>query len=354
MHDDFISEWGRTISSMTTKDGWRSSLRLLIAPLVLVALARGLILAAPALAQQAAPVSVQVSMAQIHATVGDPIVLTITIHAVAGAKVNTNGIENQFGIFETLSSDPPVTQHTAGATVLRLRYHVAAYQTGALQFPALTIPYTFNSKPGTVQSRPLSFTIASVIPPGDAAVTIRGLKPQLDVQATAAPLPIRAILVGVAATLLVLLLALLLRRLLARRRQPLLPVTVPAPSPEEEARAELNRIADAGLLASHNYTTHYARLAGCIRRYVAERYGFPASALTTKELEERMVQSGVGRWRARLVTGLLSECDAVHYARYLPAPARAEADLQMAYEIVDLSWSQETRPEETWQEAGIR
>jgi len=44
------------------------------------------------------------------------------------------------------------------------------------------------------------------------------------------------------------------------------------------------------------------------------------------ELARRLVASGVGRWRARLVSGLLNECDAVHYAHYIPAPARAEAD----------------------------
>ena len=84
--------------------------------------------------------------------------------------------------------------------------------------------------------------------------------------------------------------------------------------------------------ARGEYRTHYAPLiAACIRRYITRRYGFQASALTTTELGERMVHGGVGRWRARLVADLLAECDAVHYAHYLPAPARAEADIQRAY-----------------------
>ncbi len=72
-----------------------------------------------------------------------------------------------------------------------------------------------------------------------------------------------------------------------------------------------------------------------VRAEVARRYGFPASALTTGEIGKRMEREGVDRWAARLVSGLLQECDAVVYAGYRPAGERRRADLTMAREILE-------------------
>jgi hypothetical protein len=58
--------------------------------------------------------------------------------------------------------------------------------------------------------------------------------------------------------------------------------------------------------------------------------------MTAPELEARMVQLGLNRWQARLVGGLLAECDEVVYARYTPALPRADATLTMAYEIAEM------------------
>lgn len=300
-------------------------------------------------AQQPPPVSVHTALDRGHATVGDPIGLTITIRYPAAVQVNTTGIESQFGDFEALSADRPAMHaNSDGTTELQLSYRVAAYKTGPLQFPALKLAYTAAGQQASASSQPLSFTVDSVIAAGDPATDIRPLKPQIELQAPPATTAWRRIGIAAGAVLAALLLTLVLWTLLRRERRQEAPVLAPAlPSLEAEARAELDQIVADGLLARGDYAAHYARMAECIRRYVARRYGFPATALTTAELQERMVRGGVGRWRARLVSGLLSECDAVHYARYLPAPARAEADLEMAYEIVDLSWSQETRPEET-------
>jgi hypothetical protein len=48
-----------------------------------------------------------------------------------------------------------------------------------------------------------------------------------------------------------------------------------------------------------------------------------------------MEAAGVDRWQARLVRGLLENCDAVVYSGYLPALDRRHADLNIAREIVE-------------------
>ena len=61
------------------------------------------------------------------------------------------------------------------------------------------------------------------------------------------------------------------------------------------------------------------------------------SALTTAELDQSAEDAGIGRWQARLATGLLQRCDAAVYARSRPDPASADHDLTVAYEVVELS-----------------
>ena len=85
------------------------------------------------------------------------------------------------------------------------------------------------------------------------------------------------------------------------------------------------------------YRHFYGELSIAVRAYLAERFGFNATALTTAELSRRFEQVGVGRWQARLASGLLERCDAAVYARARPDPASADHDLTVAYEIVELS-----------------
>jgi len=154
-------------------------------------------------------------------------------------------------------------------------------------------------------------------------------------------------LIVAAVALALALLALILRRLL-RPRAVVLPLTAPPASPEAAARAELDRIAGLGLLEKGEVKQFHGLLAACIRRYLTARHHFPAFAMTTTELRRRMEDFGVGRWQARLVAGLLTETDAASFAQYVPARARCEQNLEMAYQIVEAG---EPIPEQTAQAA---
>jgi hypothetical protein len=231
-----------------------------------------------------------------------------------------------------------------------LQFRIAAFRTGLTALPALTFNYTLSGVRASVRTQPIPFTVESVIPPGDSATKVRPLKTQLDLPVPN-PAALRRSLVAGLVALVIAVAAVALWRRLGSKPVPPVVVEPIERSLELNAHAELDRIVAGKYLARGDYRTHYALIAECIRRYITQRYGFQASALTTSELSERMVRSGVGRWRARLVAGLLTECDSVHYAHYIPAPVRAEADLQMAYEAVDLALSQETRPEDGLVEA---
>jgi hypothetical protein len=74
-----------------------------------------------------------------------------------------------------------------------------------------------------------------------------------------------------------------------------------------------------------------------VRSFLQEEFGLGARALTTPELQQRMVALGVERWQARLVSGLLDRCDGAVYAHRRPDPASADHDLTVAFEIIELS-----------------
>lgn len=287
--------------------------------------------ASRAAAQTAAPrVTVEIDRGRV--TIGDPIHLTVTIASPPGTRI-TAEIENQIAPFEVLAADPPQQRQAGGETQLVLRYTIAVYRTGTLQFGPLEVTYTLpDGSSGTARSAaPITVNVESVIPPGETPTDIRPLKPQAMLPAPPSFTPVEygaGILVALACALALAGTLLLRRRARAGRPQPV-------QTPAEIARAELDRILAQDLPARGELVEHYRLLATCIRRYLTQRFGLPATALTSGELAAQMEERGINRWAARLVSGLLSECENVIYARYVPAPTRLLADNAMAYEIID-------------------
>lgn len=281
-----------------------------------------------------APLTVKASVDTDRATVGGRIKLTIVVGQAAGVQVELPQPPLSLGDLEVLESHPP--QEVAkpdGRKELHLTYILAPFRTGDLVLMPPPIAYTaISGVRETLAAGPIAIRVDSVLPTNGAQADIRDLKPQLSLPGEPVPFP-RTLIASLIALAVALTTAVFLRR---RQRRPR-PQPTPPPralSPEEVAQAELERIAALDLIARGDYKGFYSRLAPCVRRYLTERYSFPAVAMTTAELEAQMIRHGVGRWQARLASGLLSECDAVVYARYVPAQARAESALAMAYEMV--------------------
>lgn len=283
------------------------------------------------------PVIVRASVDRDHVTVGDRIALTIVVEHDDGLTPAAPDATSAFGPFEVLAAEPPrVRSLGGGRTETAFVFTVAAFGTGSLEVPPVTSAYEDAGTPATVNTPAIPVTVSSVIPAGESPTDVRDLKPQLDVPG-GVPAYLTPTLIVVAAAAvagLTTLLALAVRR---RRQRPAPSPPVTLPAPEDEARAELERIAGLGLPDGGDHKEHYRLLGGCVRRYLAGRYGFPALALTTAELGGQMVGLGVDRWQARLVSSLLQECDDVRYGQYVPAAARADADLTAAFEIVEMT-----------------
>jgi hypothetical protein len=107
------------------------------------------------------------------------------------------------------------------------------------------------------------------------------------------------------------------------------------PTSRERARGALDALTAPEARA--DVKSYYAIIAVTLRRYLSERFGFPAYAMTRRELQRYMSRSGIDRWPARLTANLLEQCDAVQFAGFRPAEERMDADLTAAYEIIELT-----------------
>jgi hypothetical protein len=194
-------------------------------------------------------------------------------------------------------------------------------------------------------TRPVSLRVESVLPADMTDAQLRPLKPQAEIPEPGAFEALVPVGVAVALAAVVLLALLMLRK---RSRPRVRAVEVEAESyeaAEDRARRLLDGAGEA-FGSDGDYVTYYTALATTLREYLTARFGFPAFALTTAEMQEQMVQRGMDRWQARIAGGLLNQCDAVVYARYRPAAERADADLTAAYEIVEMSRPGEIAPDD--------
>lgn len=289
--------------------------------------------ARPAAAQS--PVTLNANVDRTTVTVGDKIRVTLTLTMPADGRIDLPALEQQFGDLEILFVALPVQQPSGGQMQVQLGYDVAAYTVGATRLPPITaeVQLADGSVAGAT-SNEIAINVVSVIPAGENPTDVRDLKPPIALPEPEAS-PARMIAAAVIAALLVAAVAFLIVR---RMRRPATAAPVPIPisaSPEARARAELERIAGLKLVEQGDYKQLHTLLAACIRRYLTERYRFPARAMTTSELRRLMDSYGVDRWQGRLTIGLLSESDAIIFAGYEPARTRVEANFEMAYQIVD-------------------
>lgn len=287
---------------------------------LVAALALSLVLAGSASADEGD----QVRLSTQTAEVGQRVNLHMEVVTPRGATVDVlpgSPTWNQVEVIEVRSS----TVRDAGDKAIHsIDLVVAPFLPGNLSFaPALTV---VEGSATTLRLMPAALlTVVPILMPGDK-LELSPLAPPRAIEGAESPVLRPAIVLGaIAGALLVVMLGFVLVRGIGRRLRKA-PLAVPQPVAPSLAAAEL-------LLASDPVAA-YRALSAIVRSELGTRYGFPAPALTTRELQGRMEAAGVGRWEARLAGGLLEECDAVVYAGYRPAAERRAADLTMAREIV--------------------
>jgi len=258
--------------------------------------------------------------------IGEQFQLTLEIETPPGSTVEVDPLAPSWAGVEVVRIASATEEPRGDVTIHRLDLVAAGFLPGTGFAPAVVV-----ITPSGAVSRVLPGVALGVHSslPGDAPLELSPLPGSRSTSGGESPLLRPSMYAGAAAVaaLLVGLVLAVARRVLRRVRRTAKTFDEPAP--------ESPGLEDAEGLIEFDPVRAYRLMGQTVRGEIARRYQLPAVALTTSEIGSRMEGAGVDRWIARLVAGLLQECDAVVYAGYRPAAERRLADLNMAREILE-------------------
>lgn len=292
---------------------------------LLLSLALLLALSGPAAAD--GPVTVSSTVDRDAITVGDPVVLAVTVELAPGWTVADPGVPRALGEFEILETEPAQQARlNGGGTRLVFRYRVSAYRVGEQALPPIEVSFTGpNGATGTASTGGHVVRVQSVILPDENAADIKPLKPQLPVPGLLASEVLRLVFAGIGAVAVLVLVAFVLWFFRKRREQALDGLT-----PAQRALAELEKLAALELAEKGRFSEHYERMTTILRGYVAEQYRLPAGERTPRELRVEMERAGVDPQQRAAIFEVLNEGEVVRFRSGKSYPAHARNALGSA------------------------
>ncbi len=275
------------------------------------------------------------SLDRTEAHVGDR--LTLTVSAIARgnlAKTVRLPLKLDLGKFEVLDSSTSDRDLGDGNQSRRFVLQIAAYETGELELPPITLDYTgADGKPHSVGTTAIPVQMKSVI--DDEAAGLQPLKATRD-----ALVEDRRVYAGLkwsgaaAAAFAVLLLG---RFIVGRRRRRPVIVAPPPVRPADELALErLAELRRRGDFALDGYRPFHFALSEIVRGYLGARFRFDALELTTTELIAAIdkVADPLLTAQSAPIASLLGGCDLVKFAKMPSSDADARAALDAAEAIV--------------------
>ena len=304
-------------------------------------------LALPAARAQAppgeeAPVRAQAVPDRTKATVGDRILVTVTVTHPPDVTISPPSPVMESGSTLLLDQVQGAVPREKGGQAEKgtppggvreiFLFHAQAFETGTTGLPAFRVDWQGSGeKSGSVSTESVPLEIVSVLKgPGEEPADI---KPPAELPPP--PFPWEA--AGIAALVLCLLgAALYLYR--RRKRQPgALPEApaVPAVPPHELAYRELERLLASHLLREGRIKEFHVEIAEIIKRYLAGRFGIETLERTSEEVLDEMKRVRVETASTGLVREFLAETDLVKFARHFPAEDEVRLTVDSAYRLVD-------------------
>lgn len=311
----------------------RISLLLFLGAALLVAQNTATVWSAPA---SAGPISVTARLTQSSLRVGDQVGLQVAVTHPHQAVVEFPDLHGKLGFLEEVRFQRlPANRSLDGTQVTTGEYIITGFIPGKFNVPPVTITYMDPEgvKNSATSNGDLVLDVTSVLSPTEEE-SLRDIKPPLaigrDPYSYASTAALAALALSTAA-----LAGIFARR--ATRRSSRMGLEVLDLTPETLAREELDHIGELGLVPQGRYAQYCGLISTAVRRYLDSRFSLDTSASTTMEIRATALNQALDAWQARVVVGLLEECDAVRWAQYHPNPQRVERLLTMAYEIVDLT-----------------
>ncbi|MDE3192114.1 MAG: hypothetical protein KGN00_00365 [Chloroflexota bacterium] len=274
------------------------------------------------------PVTARSEVDRTTMTIGDQVLLTVTVDLAKGYDLLSPGVPRAIGDFEVVDVLTVLqTRLTDGSTRVQLRYVLTTFDLGQKQVPQIVVGYRdANGQAGQAPTQgPLVIAVKSVIAPGEDVSDIKPLKPPLPMPVAQGDLLARAAPFAAVALLLVLIAALALR--VARRRRIALD-EVGVTRAAREALDELERVAELRLPEQGRTLEHYDLVSAALRRFLGRRYGVVADARTARELRRDLERASVPRAQVELLCEVLGDAESVRYEERSIFPARAQKTMR--------------------------
>ena len=279
----------------------------------------------------------------VAVTVGDPVVLTYTLHRPKATEVIRFDADAALSSLTVLNQIEAAPKPLPDGSIEETRtLVVAAYKTGRQEVPAVKVlTRDASGHEETTSSAPMSFDVASVLKEGET--TPADLKhPITMAERLVWPWAVLGLLLLAAAAYLVW-------RRRRRRPAPALPaVPPPPPRPEHEiAYEELQQLLASGRLERGETKAFYIELAEILRRYLGRRFGIDTFERTTFEILETLRTARVQSNALTLAAQCLGSCDLVKFAKYVPDRDETRRHVEQAYRLVDETRRRDAAPAET-------
>jgi hypothetical protein len=284
-------------------------------------------------------VKVDIQATPQKATVGDPISIRLDISLPQSYQVILPKLGEQFGDFSILDF-PPGKIMTAGqdgdqsVSQYQAQITVALFKTGEFEFPPIQV--TLRGADGSesqVSSQPVKISIQSVLTEQDQ--DLKQLKKQAEIQE-----PVRWVM-WLSIACLIIILAALAVWLWQRRRQPKLQ---PASQPDTDlialAESDLRDLIRRGMLEEGLTKQFYVSLSDIIKRILEAGFQIQTLEKTTSEILEELKLAGDDKRPGQAldtIESVLTECDLVKFAKYIPSQPENNAAVESAFEILDLA-----------------
>jgi hypothetical protein len=315
-----------------------------VTPASALLLAAAVALAAPAVAQdrlerdsERGPVRTSVRLEPLAPTIGDPLILELTVHAEPGVELLMPEFGDALDRFTIVDFVPSETLADDGGTLARQRYTLQPSRSGPQSVPPLLVEFV-DRRPGRASApegedayelltERLEFEVASVLP-ADASLELRpagGALPPLAPPAAPWWPWALATAIGLAVAAPFVARTVLAARARQRRR-----------SAYDVARAELDALLYGPRPDADGMDAFYVRLSGVVRRYLEDRFGLRSPELTTDEfLDELSHSPELVRDHQTLLTSFLREADLVKFAHHVPTSGDVENSFQAAQRFLD-------------------
>jgi hypothetical protein len=277
------------------------------------------------------PVEFKASVDKAAATVGDSIMLTLSLSSEPQIAVRLPDAGSQITGLRIVDAGEEGPKPVDNRTMQKKWYKLQADLAGTYIIPALSISYTDAAGAQQEQKSAQLFIEVTSAPHDqkqDAGRTIRDIKPPQDIPWS----PGKPFIYGLLVALLLIAGGALLFYYSGKKRQP------PAPIKPAHIRAfeELEQLTREQLIEKGIVREYYFRLSEIFRRYIERRFQIPAVERTTEEIMPAIARLQICDSAIKAETReILCYADLVKFARFCPDRKTSDTDYQRVVRVIE-------------------